>query len=168
MTVERTNHAFQVGAQCGLHVCHYVEDSIRSYLGQGRATQGWPDATRMRTVREHLHKASLTLSKACEKWGDERFVQLQVEKERLAATAEAARKKLEALGKLEALAKVQNRLADALVNEGAAESPPPFLRVSAARGRLRPRPRARRSLRSQPLGRTRSLRLARTKAVRKN
>jgi hypothetical protein len=122
----RGNAAFQTGVTCGLHVCHYLEDEVRQFVGQGRATQGWPGGARIKMVREHLMKSTAVLSKCCEKWGQERYASAQIEKGRLAAVAEHARKKLETMGKLAELAECQAVLAAFLVNEGTGKFPPPI------------------------------------------
>ena len=41
--LRRVNMSRQQGTECGYFVCHYLEDKMRCFAGQGPATQRWPD-----------------------------------------------------------------------------------------------------------------------------
>lgn len=69
--VIRINTARQTEVDCGFFVCHYLEEHIRSFDGQGMATQGWPDLKRVRDIRDVISKSAATLEGVREKWAVE-------------------------------------------------------------------------------------------------
>ena len=116
----------QAGTNCGLHVCHYVEDEARFCNGEGHGSQGWPGTTRVAAIREYVRRCTDVLNTAAEKWAsDEKTAATK----RLAEEKQLRLKALEFLkkkGLLEQLAKKQKELADVLLSIGESADPVPL------------------------------------------
>ena len=76
---QRRNMTRQAGEECLFWMCFHIEDEVRHFLCQGRATQGWPSSERVTksarpnagqttSVRRHLLLASDHLSKVHAQW----------------------------------------------------------------------------------------------------
>lgn len=124
--VLRINTARQTGVDCGFFVCHYLEENIRCFDGQGMATQGWPDLKRVREIREVIAKSATTLEGVREKWAVEETTKAMKVVAWLQGMAEQARKILESKGLMAKLAEAAEKLSKALFNEGAGPDPVPL------------------------------------------
>lgn len=122
--LKRTNMARQSGVECGFMVCHYLEENLRHFVGEGWATQGWPEGKRMRDIREAISKTAVALEAARAKWAAEQAEAQKSEVALLKNIADAARTLLEAKGLSAKLAAAQEALAGLLVHVGAGPKAP--------------------------------------------
>ena len=124
-TLSRRNVSRQTGIECGLFVCHYLENEMRDFCGQGEATQPWPN-DRLKTMRVSLKTWHTTLRAVHEKWAAQEVKDKEKAVEMEKRQAKRARELLEKKGLLHKLAEAQAMLAASLLSAGAGEHPPPF------------------------------------------
>ena len=123
--LSRVNMSRQTGVECGFFVCHYLEDKMRCFAGQGPATQGWP-GSRMKKLREKLSGWTKILGDDWRKWCEQKNDAAEKEAAFQKAAAEAARKLLEARGMTHKLLEALKAYAGGLLDEGAAGENPPL------------------------------------------
>ena len=122
--LRRKNVAEQSGLlESGHWVTWYLEDGMRAFAGEGQATQGWP-SDQMKGHKGRTEQWHATLSKAFERWRTLRREEAGREAHLRKIQAEAARKSLEAKGRLEKLFEAQGQLAKSLLRRGAAPEGP--------------------------------------------
>lgn len=111
--VERRNVARQTGVDCGHWVCWYVEDAMRAFAGEGRASQGWP-SEKIRQCKSRTQAWHKALTVSFGKWRDKRQDEKKHEADRKKLQAQGARQYLEKKGLLEKLTEAEVEMAKLL------------------------------------------------------
>ena len=123
--LRRCNVSRQAGVDCGWFVMHWIEDHVRAYVGQGPATQQWPDQ-RMKELKTYTKSWTAALEVARDRWATLKLKAKDQEDARQKAMVKEARALIEALGLLEALQEAQKLQAAMMLEFGQAEEPPPL------------------------------------------
>ena len=123
--LRRVNMSRQQGVECGFFVCHYLEDKMRCFAGQGPATQRWPER-RMKQLREKLKNWTKILEGEWKRWCEQKHAAAEKEAKFQKAAAEAAKKLLEVKGMSHQLLEALKEHAAGMLDEGAAGEDPPL------------------------------------------
>ena len=124
-TLTRVNASRQTDVECGFFVCHYIEDHLRAYKGEGHATQKWPNS-RMSVLKNNVKTWCKTLERVRLTWCKNELADEMKEAARMKQVAEAARVSLESKGLLVELAEAHAKLAASCMKAGEASSGIPF------------------------------------------
>ena len=116
----------QLDIDCGLHVCHYIEDELRNFCGEGRGACGWPSLTRLRGILDYTTRCTKVLNTAAERWVAEEKKAAVKSEDEYKKRAQRAREILKAKGRLEELAAREAEIAKTLASVGASVEPPPL------------------------------------------
>ena len=124
--LSRVNESRQQGIECGYFVCHYLEDKMRCFDGQGPATQPWPADKRVKELKEKLKNWTKSLEEQWRRWCEQKDAAAEKEAAFEKAVAEAARKLLEVKGLSHKLLEALKAHAEGMLDEGAAGEDPPL------------------------------------------
>ena len=112
--------------ECGFFVCHYIEEEMRAMAKMGYASQGWPDETRLRNLRQYIMKVSTFLELERQRWANEMNKQVGKPAVEAEKKAQEALRRLQARGILGHSVRAHQLKVEASLGEGAGEGMPPI------------------------------------------
>ena len=121
--ISQFNESRQKGVDCGFFCCHYLEDEMRGFQG-GRGQVEWPDAKRIKAVREYIVRMSTSLEATRQSWAAQWLADEQKAQKESEAKALEALRILKKRGLLEEAFSKNAAKAEELINKGACEVDP--------------------------------------------
>jgi hypothetical protein len=123
--VSRLNFSRQSAVECGFFVMHWLEEFMRAYDGQGKASLGWPEQ-RISSVKTLAKSYMQTLEAVRQKWLVQRQKEDEEEALRAQAMHAAALQYIAKNGLSEDLKAAQAELAATLLSIGEGPKPIPL------------------------------------------